>query len=94
MTRYEGKGSRSELALALAPYRNNAETCVTNKHLIWCTPITLFGITEIYECWIYTPKATVNSAGPAPDVNPLHPIAGHSSALLLLGRSDPKGQDP
>ena len=38
--------------------------------------------------------ATANSAGPAPDVNSLHPIAGHSSALLLLGRSDPKGQDP
>lgn len=66
MTRYEGKGSRSELALALAPYRNNAETCVTNKHNL---------------------AATVNSAGPAPDVNSLHPIAGHSSALLFLGRS-------
>ncbi|WP_255125453.1 hypothetical protein [Synechococcus lacustris] len=38
MTRYEGKGSRSELALALAPYRNNAETCVTNKHLLLVYP--------------------------------------------------------
>ena len=83
MTRYEGKGSRSELALALAPYRNNAETCVTNKQR--------------------DPKgqdprvnlaATVNSAGPAPDVNSLHPIAGHSFDLLLLGRSDTRGQDP
>jgi hypothetical protein len=34
VNRYVGKGSRSELALALAPYRNNAETCVTNKHLL------------------------------------------------------------
>jgi hypothetical protein len=32
--------------------------------------------------------ATVNSAGPKPDVSSLHPIAGHSSAFLLLGRSD------
>ncbi len=38
VNRYEGKGSRSELALALAPYRNNAETCVTNKHLLLVYP--------------------------------------------------------
>jgi len=39
VNRYEGKGSRSELALALAPYRNNAETCVTNKHCLFGVPL-------------------------------------------------------
>ena len=36
--------------------------------------------------------ATVNSAGPAADVSSLHPIAGSSFALLLLGHLDLKGR--
>ena len=69
------------------PAADNAETCVTNKQQ------RPKGQDPKGQDPRVNPAATVNSTGPVPDVNSLHPIAGHSFALLLLGRSDPRGQD-
>ncbi|WP_341899549.1 hypothetical protein [Synechococcus sp. UW140] len=61
------------------PAADNAETCVTNKQQ------RPKGQDPKGQDPRVNPAATVHSAYPAADVSSLHPIAGSSFALFLLG---------